>query len=80
VATFDPYGTMTISLLLGFETGQPEMRLGGTLCDEVRWTAGGRRALVVSQRPSVEIERELAAGGCRDRADVLQRTSTGYLD
>jgi hypothetical protein len=80
-APFDHYGPMVVSLVLTFQTAQPEMRTGTTsVCDQVRWIAGARPAVVVTQLAADLVRQQLSRGGCAGQTRVKQVRSTGYLD
>jgi hypothetical protein len=71
-AVFDRYGTRITSLLLAFQTGQPEM--GGDpadICRELRRVAGTRDAVVISRMPSDRVQREMTDDGCPGLARVV---------
>jgi hypothetical protein len=77
-ASFDLYGTRTISALLTFQTGQPEILGGAEVCREIAYAAGSRPAIVASQLPGSQVRAAMAAGGCAGRAPITQLPNTGY--
>ena len=77
-ASFDLYGTRTISALLTFQTGQREILGGGKVCREIAWAAGSRPAIVASQLPASQVRAAMAAGGCAGRAPITQLPNIGY--
>jgi hypothetical protein len=79
-ASFDLYGSRTISALLTFQTGQREILGGAEICREIAWAAGSRRAVVASQLPPNQVRTAMAAGGCAGRAPIIQLPNTGYRD
>jgi hypothetical protein len=78
-APFDQFGTRTISLLLWFQTGQPEIRGDGDVCRDIIQVAGSRRAVVISQMPPARVREAMAFGGCAGRARVEHVPMTGYV-
>jgi hypothetical protein len=77
-APYDSYGTLTVSLLLNFLTGQPQVQGGHTACDFVRAVAGDRPALIISQLPRKAVRDSMAKGGCQGEAAVLHVPNVGY--
>jgi hypothetical protein len=68
---FDPYSSLIVSKLLGFQSGSPDVAGADNVCGAVRLAAGHRAAVVLSRAPASTVRADMAKHGCAGRARIV---------